>query len=152
MSVFLFNILFTIFFREIKVRGAYNVPEVGVPTILVCAPHANQFIDPALVMSQTRLLKTSAGKSRSRMPCFVTAESSFKKRFISFFGHAMGGIPVPRIQDNLKPVDENLEIYAPDLKNHLKSSRAAQEPTDYTSELYEKVFCQVFAWIARLLK
>ncbi|CAI4580592.1 AIF_collapsed_G0031370.mRNA.1.CDS.1 [Saccharomyces cerevisiae] len=47
VSVFLFNILFTIFFREIKVRGAYNVPEVGVPTILVCAPHANQFIDPA---------------------------------------------------------------------------------------------------------
>lgn len=70
VSVFLFNILFTIFFREIKVRGAYNVPEVGVPTILVCAPHANQFIDPALVMSQTRLLKTSAGKSRSRNALF----------------------------------------------------------------------------------
>ncbi|KOG98379.1 bifunctional glycerol-3-phosphate/glycerone-phosphate O-acyltransferase GPT2 [Saccharomyces eubayanus] len=118
LSVFLFNILFTIFFREVKVRGAYNVPEVGVPTILVCAPHANQFIDPALVMFQTRQLRTSAGESRSRMPCFITAESSFKKRFISLFGHAMGGIPVPRIQDNLKPVDENLEIYAPDLKNH----------------------------------
>ncbi|KAF4003340.1 Acyltransferase family protein [Saccharomyces cerevisiae] len=143
VSVFLFNILFTIFFREIKVRGAYNVPEVGVPTILVCAPHANQFIDPALVMSQTRLLKTSAGKSRSRMPCFVTAESSFKKRFISFFGHAMGGIPVPRIQDNLKPVDENLEIYAPDLKNHPeiikgRSKNPQTTPVNFTKRFSAK--------------
>lgn len=143
VSVFLFNILFTIFFREIKVRGAYNVPEVGVPTILVCAPHANQFIDPALVMSQTRLLKTSAGKSRSRMPCFVTAESSFKNRFISFFGHAMGGIPVPRIQDNLKPVDENLEIYAPDLKNHPeiikgRSKNPQTTPVNFTKRFSAK--------------
>ncbi|KAJ4128338.1 glycerol-3-phosphate O-acyltransferase 2 [Fusarium falciforme] len=65
----------------------------------------------------------------------------------------MGSIPVPRIQDNLKPVDENLEIYAPDLKNHPEIIKGPlQEPTDYTSELYEKVFCQVLAWIARLLK
>ena len=35
LIVFLFNAVITTFFREIKVRGGYNVPPRGVPTILV---------------------------------------------------------------------------------------------------------------------
>lgn len=114
IAVFLFDVVFTIFFREIKVRGSFNVPPTGTPTILVCAPHANQFVDPSLVMSQVRKL----GDNRSRQPCFVTAESSFKKKFISLFGKWTGGIPVARAQDNLKPVDSRIQIYLPDPINN----------------------------------
>lgn len=107
--MFLFNILFTIFFREIKIRGAYNMPPEGVPTILVCAPHANQFIDPTIVMVQTRKLT----KKRGRQACFVTAQSSLKMKVVGFFGGLIGSIPVPRAQDYLEPVDSNIEIYCP---------------------------------------
>ncbi|SCU77738.1 LADA_0A01970g1_1 [Lachancea dasiensis] len=110
LMVFIFDVIFAIFFREIKVRGTHNVPAKGVPTILVCAPHANQFVDGALVMSQVRKLKGN----RDKMTCLVTAESSYKKRFISIFSKSTGGIPVPRAQDNLKPVDSDLQIYVPD--------------------------------------
>ncbi|CCF59458.1 hypothetical protein KAFR_0H00490 [Kazachstania africana CBS 2517] len=113
LSIFIFNIIFTIFFREIKVRGTYNVPSNGTPTILVCAPHANQFIDPTLVMTTTRKLMNG----RSRQSCFVTAESSFKYKVVGFFSKCLGSIPVPRIQDNLKPVDANIQIFAPDRVN-----------------------------------
>ncbi|SCU85562.1 LAME_0D01838g1_1 [Lachancea meyersii CBS 8951] len=109
LVVFLFNILFTIFFREIKVRGTHNVPPRGTPTILVCAPHANQFVDGAMVMTQIRKLKGS----RSRCTCLVTAESSYKKSFVSVFSKSTGGIPVPRAQDNLAPVDEKLQLCVP---------------------------------------
>ncbi|CCD26246.1 bifunctional glycerol-3-phosphate/glycerone-phosphate O-acyltransferase GPT2 NDAI_0H00720 [Naumovozyma dairenensis CBS 421] len=116
--VFLFNILFTIFFREIKVRGGYNIPPNGTPTILVCAPHANQFIDPSLVMTTTRKLAATHGSSRGRQACFVTAASSLKLKLVGFFGRCMGSVPVERAQDNLKPVSSNIEIYAPDLINN----------------------------------
>lgn len=111
--IFLFNILFSIFFREITIRGAYNLPKEGVPTILVCAPHANQFIDPTIVMVETRKLLNGKG----RQACFVTAESSLKMKVVGFFGRLMGSIGVPRAQDNLKPVDDNIEIYAPNFKD-----------------------------------
>lgn len=110
VAVFVFNVIFTIFFREVKVRGSDYMPPQGTPTILVCAPHANQFVDASLVMSQVRKLKGN----RSRQACLVTAESSYRKRFISIFSKATGGIPVPRAQDNLKPVDPAIQIYVPD--------------------------------------
>lgn len=110
--VFLFNILFSIFFREITIRGAYKLPKEGVPTILVCAPHANQFIDPTIVMVETRKLLNGRG----RQACFVTAESSLKMKVVGFFGRLVGSIGVPRAQDNLKPVDDNIEIYTPNFK------------------------------------
>ena len=112
----LYYILFTTFFREIKVRGGRNVPEVGTPTLLVCAPHANQFIDPAIVMLKTRLLTHRSG----RQTCFIIAEKSYREKIMGFFGRCVGGIPVARIQDNLKPFDSDVEIYAPDLDNNPK--------------------------------
>ncbi|CCH63089.1 hypothetical protein TBLA_0J00910 [Henningerozyma blattae CBS 6284] len=93
-----FNVMYSTFFKQIEIRGGHNVPPIGIPTILVCAPHANQFIDPSLVMLKTRNLK---GK-RSRQTCFIVAESSLKKRFVSEFAQLTGSIPVPRPQDNLK--------------------------------------------------
>lgn len=108
----LMNILFTIFFREIKIRGEHKMPEQGVPTLVVCAPHANQFVDPSLVMVKTR--RMAQGK-RSRQVCFITAEVSLKKKLLGLFGRLTGAISVPRAQDNLKFVDKRIKIYAPDL-------------------------------------
>ncbi|CDH14220.1 related to Glycerol-3-phosphate O-acyltransferase 2 [Zygosaccharomyces bailii ISA1307] len=110
--IVLLDVLFSIFFREIKVRGEHKLPPKGTPMLLVCAPHANQFIDPALVMTKAR--QWGRG-DRSRQVCFITAESSLKKKFIGLFGWLTGAIPVPRAQDNLEYVDERILIYAPDL-------------------------------------
>lgn len=119
--IFILNTLFIIFFREIKVRGGHNVPPVGTPTILVCAPHANQFIDPSLVMVTTRKMLydgDTLNAKRARQTCFVTAASSFKTPVVAQFGIATGGIPVPRPQDNLVSVDNRIMIFAPDLENN----------------------------------
>ncbi|CAB4256022.1 similar to Saccharomyces cerevisiae YKR067W GPT2 Glycerol-3-phosphate/dihydroxyacetone phosphate dual substrate-specific sn-1 acyltransferase located in lipid particles and the ER [Maudiozyma barnettii] len=116
----IFDILFTIFFREVKVRGSQYVPPNGTPTILVCAPHANQFIDPSLVMLKTRQLH----KGRGRQTCFITAQKSLQtNKVVGLFGSCVGGIPVPRIQDNLISVDNNIEIYASDVENNPKLIR-----------------------------
>ena len=113
----IFDILFTIFFREVKVRGSQYVPPNGTPTILVCAPHANQFIDPSLVMLKTRQIH----RGRGRQTCFITAQKSLQtNKVVKIFGACVGGIPVPRIQDNLVPMDKNIEIFAPDLNNNPK--------------------------------
>lgn len=111
VAIFLFDIVFTIFFREITVRGSYYVPIKNTPTILVCAPHANQFIDPLMVMSQTRKISGSS----SRQVCMVAAEAPMKKnKYVKFFGKWTGAIPVARIQDNLQPVDSRIKLYVPD--------------------------------------
>lgn len=112
--VALLNVLFTIFFREIKMRGEHKMPPKGVPTLVVCAPHANQFIDPSLVMVKTRQM---AQGSRSRQVCHIMAEVSLKKKIFGLFGRLTGAIAVPRAQDNLKFVDGRVKIYAPDLEN-----------------------------------
>lgn len=138
--LFLLNIVFTIFFREIKVRGGHNVPPIGTATMLVCAPHANQFIDPSLVMVTTRKLAKDS-RTRSRQVCFVTAESSLKKKFVSLFGRCTGAIPVPRAQDNLKPVDADLKIYCPDLEGNptlVKGRLDSGGSPDFTSRFVAK--------------
>lgn len=113
-AVFIFDVVFTIFFREIKVRGSQHVPPKNTPTILVCAPHANQFIDPSLVMSQTRKISGSS----ARQVCFVTAEGPMRKnKFVGMFGSWTGAIPVTRIQDNLEPVNAAIRLYTPDYEN-----------------------------------
>ncbi|SCU92943.1 LAMI_0E12662g1_1 [Lachancea mirantina] len=113
VAVFIFDIIFTIFFREVEVRGSHHMPPKGTPTILVCAPHANQFVDGSLVMRQVRKLKGN----RSRQTCLVTAQASYDKKYIGIFSKCTGGIPVPRAQDNLKLVDPSIQIYVPDWSN-----------------------------------
>ena len=45
----MFGIL-DIFFREFVARNRFKVPPEGTPVIFICAPHANQFLDPFVVM------------------------------------------------------------------------------------------------------
>lgn len=102
-SVILFaNIVCYIFFREITVRGSFNLPKTG-PAIVVVAPHANQFVDGAIIMTQLRRFT-----NRNSPP--IIAESSYKnEKFVGTLAKLADAIPVPRPQDNLKFVEG--EIY-----------------------------------------
>ncbi|KAJ3226467.1 hypothetical protein HDU81_007277 [Chytriomyces hyalinus] len=83
----LFWIVLRTFFREVKARGAYKIPQRG-PVLFVVGPHANQFIDPMVLV-------THSGRSVS----FLMAKKSFDKFWIGLFGRALGSIPVVRPQD-----------------------------------------------------
>ena len=86
--------IFDLFFREIRPRGAYRIPRNG-PLIFVAAPHANQFVDPILVMRQ---VLQHAGRRVS----FLVAENSLRRKFIGTLARAAMSIGVVRAQDNLK--------------------------------------------------
>lgn len=95
LILWFFYVLFSIFFRQILPRGAWKIPKKG-PVIIVAAPHANQFVDPMLVMQQARYL---AGRRVS----FLIAEKSLTRPFIGLMARQTGAIGVVRIQDNLTP-------------------------------------------------
>lgn len=86
--------IFDLFFREVRPRGAFRIPRNG-PLIFVAAPHANQFVDPILVMRQVH---EQAGRRIS----FLVAEHSLKRKFIGTLATAAMSIGVVRAQDNLK--------------------------------------------------
>lgn len=83
--------LLRLFFREIDSFNSHKIPAHD-PVLFVCAPHANQFIDP-LVVSITA--KRHIG--------FLTAAVSMRRRFIGLFARSMGSIPVERPQDLAGP-------------------------------------------------
>jgi glycerol-3-phosphate O-acyltransferase / dihydroxyacetone phosphate acyltransferase len=62
-----FSGVLDIFFREAKSRGSQNIPKEG-PVIFVCAPHANQFVDPLLLI-----------KHAGRQVGFLAAKKSMDK-------------------------------------------------------------------------
>ncbi|CAG8608470.1 10537_t:CDS:10 [Cetraspora pellucida] len=79
------------FFREIKSRGSHKIPEEG-PIIFVAAPHANQFVDPLILMRNSK-----------RPISFLIAEKSMKRKYIGAMARALHTIPVVRPQDLAKP-------------------------------------------------
>ncbi|KAI9816133.1 MAG: hypothetical protein M1832_005140 [Thelocarpon impressellum] len=99
-----FSILIDLFFREVHPRGSWKVPRRG-PVIFVAAPHANQFVDPLILM---RVLKTEA----RRRVAFLIAEKSMHLRVVGWFSRSVGAIPVARAQDLLKPGPGT--VYLPD--------------------------------------
>ncbi|KAI9302049.1 hypothetical protein BJ944DRAFT_167971 [Cunninghamella echinulata] len=76
-----------VFFREIRPRGSHKVPLTG-PVIFVAAPHANQFVDPLIVMRECH-----------RRVSFLIAEKSMHQKGIGFFAKLVHAIPVVRPQD-----------------------------------------------------
>jgi hypothetical protein len=91
------KLLFTsvsLFFREIKSVGTEKLPRDG-PLILVCAPHSNQFVDPAVVLY---LLPTDF-YTRGRRVGFLVAAKSWRRRVVGFFARMFDGVPVERPQD-----------------------------------------------------
>ncbi|KAL1916529.1 uncharacterized protein VTP21DRAFT_5720 [Calcarisporiella thermophila] len=90
LFVWFFNILLDIFFREIQPRGAHKIPLEG-PVIFVAAPHANQFVDPLVLMREC-----------PRRVSFLIAEKSTRRALVGAFARAVHSIPVTRPQDITK--------------------------------------------------
>lgn len=94
MMLWFFRMVFDCFFREIRPRGAFRLPKSG-PVIFVAAPHANQFVDPMVLLLQVK-------QELNRRVSFLIAEKSHKRRFIGLISRTQLAIPVKRAQDNLK--------------------------------------------------
>ncbi|KAL8293583.1 hypothetical protein RQP46_000284 [Phenoliferia psychrophenolica] len=91
--VFPWRAVVTIFFREIKSRGAFKVPREGDGAVIFCTgPHSNQFVDGLLLMSEAR-------RHTGRRVEFLWAAKSFEEPFIGSAAKLMKGIPVVRPQD-----------------------------------------------------
>ncbi|BFZ54820.1 Glycerol-3-phosphate/dihydroxyacetone phosphate acyltransferase [Savitreella phatthalungensis] len=99
------SLLVDIFFREVRTRGSYKVPRRN-PIIFVAAPHANQFVDPLLLMRSARL-------ECSRRIQFLIAAASSKRRFIGSVSAAIGGISVARAQDMKKKCQGTVKLEDP---------------------------------------
>jgi 1-acyl-sn-glycerol-3-phosphate acyltransferase len=90
-------VLFTavsVFFREVTAVGTENIPRDD-PVVLVCAPHANQFLDPATVC----YLLPQDMYTRGRRVGWLVAAKSWRRRLVGFMSRLMDGVPVERPQD-----------------------------------------------------
>ena len=88
--LFFFKVILNIFFKDIHRRGASSIPAEG-PVIFVVAPHANQFIDPLIVM-----------ETCDRDVGFLIAAKSLDRQFVGFMAKSMNSIGVIRPQDLAK--------------------------------------------------
>jgi glycerol-3-phosphate O-acyltransferase/dihydroxyacetone phosphate acyltransferase len=82
-----------IFFREVSVRGSFNFPSSG-PTIVVVAPHANQYLDAAISI-------IAAHTVSHRQVFMIEAASSYYSKWMGIWSRWSGAIPVERPQDLL---------------------------------------------------
>ncbi|KDQ20350.1 hypothetical protein BOTBODRAFT_153041 [Botryobasidium botryosum FD-172 SS1] len=89
-----FRTIISIFFREVRPRGTFNIPKEG-PVIFVAAPHHNQFLDPLILSSE-------AHRWAGRRVSFLIAAKSMTRRSISTPARLMGSIPVARATDGAK--------------------------------------------------
>lgn len=94
-----FKLVTFIFFRAVATSGSHFIPKKGpgkfiyliqtiIAVIFVVAPHANQFVDPIILMT-TCFRKVS----------FLMAKVSLKRKFIGKLGELLGAIPVSRPGD-----------------------------------------------------
>ncbi|KAH9830550.1 putative acyltransferase [Teratosphaeria destructans] len=104
LFLWIFNVVVDIFFREIHPRSTWRVPRKG-PVIFVAAPHANQFVDPLILMRTVR-------QDAKRRIAFLIAEKSMRRAFIGFAASLVGSVPVGRALDSKKPAKG--KIYLPD--------------------------------------
>ena len=107
LGLWLLSILVDLFFREVSPRGTWRVPRHG-PIIIVAAPHANQFVDPLILM---RVLRSEA----KRRVSWLIAAKSMKLWHIGTMAGAMGALPVARAMDSVKPAKG--KIFLPDQDN-----------------------------------
>ena len=101
------SVILDLFFREVHPRSAWRIPRSG-PVIFVAAPHANQFVDPLLLM---RVIRTDAHRRAS----LLIAEKSTKRKFIGWMAKKMGALSVGRALDQTKSASGR--IYMPDPDN-----------------------------------
>ncbi|KAG9290933.1 hypothetical protein G9A89_011083 [Geosiphon pyriformis] len=117
--VFFFTVILDVFFREIRPRGSHKIPREG-PVIFVAAPHANQFVDPLVLMRHCQ-----------RRVSFLIAEKSMKLRYIGALARALNAIPVMRAQDLSKAGKGRIQI----LNRKSDPTRVTGIGTNFTKQL-----------------
>ncbi|KAI8987852.1 hypothetical protein BDF20DRAFT_904750 [Mycotypha africana] len=122
LALWIFNIMLTIFFREVRSRGSHKIPKEG-PVIFVAAPHANQFVDPIILMRECR-----------RSASFLIAEKSMHEKGIGTFARMIGAIPVIRPQDLAKPGQGRIQL----LNRKTDPLRITGIDTQFTKQLRPK--------------
>jgi glycerol-3-phosphate O-acyltransferase/dihydroxyacetone phosphate acyltransferase len=106
MAQWFMSTLMELFFREIHPRGAWKVPKTG-PVLFVAAPHANQFVDGAVLQ---RTIRQEAGRRVSQL----IAQKSVHG-IVGWLSRTTGSVPVGRAQDSAKPASGT--VYLPDPVN-----------------------------------
>ncbi|KAI9782764.1 MAG: hypothetical protein M1816_001716 [Peltula sp. TS41687] len=104
LLLWIFSILVDLFFREVHPRGSWKIPRRG-PILFVAAPHANQFVDPLILMRTIRL-------EAHRRIAILIAEKSMRRKFIGAMARLLGAVPVSRALDMVKRGEG--KIYLPD--------------------------------------
>jgi len=85
----LFNVIANLFFKDVNIIGLDNIPTDG--PVIICANHANQFLDAVLMIS-----------SFPRKLGFIVAAKSYRRNVIGHLSKAIHAIPVERPQDIAK--------------------------------------------------
>ncbi|KAL1935303.1 hypothetical protein VTP01DRAFT_4443 [Rhizomucor pusillus] len=98
LALWIFNLVLEIFFREVRPRGSHKIPKEG-PIIFVVAPHANQFVDPIILMREC-----------GRRVSFLIAEKSMHQKGIGTFARMIHAIPVIRPQDLAVPGKGRIQL------------------------------------------
>lgn len=97
----LFRLLMSIFFRSVTTRGTHRIPHTGA-VLFVAAPHANQFVDPMILISTC-----------GRVVHMLTAASSMRKHVLGLAAQILGSIPVERPMDHVRPGSGRIKLKAP---------------------------------------
>lgn len=104
--LWIFTVVVDLFFREIHPRSTWRIPRKG-PIIFVAAPHANQFVDPLILMRVVR-------QDAKRRISFLVAAKSMKRAFVGFMAGLVGSVPVGRALDLKKPAEGKIHLPDPD--------------------------------------
>jgi glycerol-3-phosphate O-acyltransferase/dihydroxyacetone phosphate acyltransferase len=107
LFLWVFTIVVDLFFREIHPRSTWRIPKKG-PVLFVAAPHANQFVDPLILMRTVR-------QDARRRIAFLIAEKSTRRKFVGFASSLVGAVPVGRALDQKKSAKGI--IYLPEPEN-----------------------------------
>jgi len=77
----------SIYFKKVHVIGKSNIPDDG--PFIICGNHANQFIDPIMIISNVK-----------KQLSFTIAASSFSKPIVGSLAKSLKAIPVKRPEDS----------------------------------------------------
>ncbi|EME45563.1 hypothetical protein DOTSEDRAFT_71309 [Dothistroma septosporum NZE10] len=124
--LWVFTVVTDLFFREIHPRSSWRIPKRG-PVIFVAAPHANQFIDPLILMRTVR-------HDAKRRIAFLIAEKSMGRAFVGFMAGLVGSVPVGRALDSKKPTPG--KIWLPDPEGDPTLIRG-DDRVNFKSEQYQ---------------
>ncbi|KAI8145818.1 hypothetical protein BJV82DRAFT_602366 [Fennellomyces sp. T-0311] len=122
LALWIFNLILDIFFREVRPRGAHRIPKDG-PVIFVVAPHANQFVDPIILMREC-----------DRRTSMLIAEKSMHQKAIGTFARMIHAIPVIRAQDLAYPGKGRIQL----LNRKSEPLRITGIDTQFTAQLHPR--------------